>query len=296
MALEMRNGRPYFYRTRRSCGRVVREYGASGEGAALCYQLTEYYRQDREFQAAKQRAEVEEIRGQNAALRDWFAAVDGVIATALELSGWHLVRRQWRKQRGATVGTLATVEQLTWVSPELAALAGDLDPDIREKADKGDRAAMKAVDDYFANPAALALWGDLGRYVFKKWVAKLSGDSEVVKLAITRFASDLRTRLAGPNPSALDTLLAERVVLAWMNVHWAELQYAGQTGEQTYQAAEFQMKRVDLANRLLLSACRALAKVKKSKLPDVLALVNVSPARGGGMASIAGEIDRATVT
>ena len=194
------------------------------------------------------------------------------------------------------MGTLATVEQLSWVSPELAALAGDLDPDIREKADKGDRAAMKAVDDYFANPAALALWGDLGRYVFKKWVAKLSGESEVVKLAITRFASDLRTRLAGPNPSALDTLLAERVVLAWMNVHWAELQYAGQTGEQTYQAAEFQMKRVDLANRLLLSACRALAKVKKSKLPDVLALVNVSPARGGGMASIAGEIDGAAVT
>ncbi|MBX9584582.1 MAG: hypothetical protein K2X87_30130 [Gemmataceae bacterium] len=36
-------------------------------------------------------------------------------------------------------------------------------------------------------------------------------------------------------------------------------------------------KRVDSAHRNLMAACRPLAKVRKSKLPDVLALVNVNP-------------------
>ena len=94
MALVMRNGRPYFYTSRRSGRRVVREYGGSGEGAAICAHLSEYYRQDREFEAFSKRADAEELRAENAAVREWFAAVDGVIGEALELSGWHRARRQ----------------------------------------------------------------------------------------------------------------------------------------------------------------------------------------------------------
>lgn len=33
---------------------------------------------------------------------------------------------------------------------------------------------------------------------------------------------------------------------------------------------------IEMVNRNLLSACRTLAKVKKTKLPDVLAVVNVT--------------------
>jgi hypothetical protein len=69
MALEWRNGRPYFYTSRRSGRRVVREYGGSGEGAAICAHLSEYYRQDREFEAFSKRADAEELRAENAAVR-----------------------------------------------------------------------------------------------------------------------------------------------------------------------------------------------------------------------------------
>ncbi len=36
-----------------------------------------------------------------------------------------------------------------------------------------------------------------------------------------------------------------------------------------------------MVNRMLMSDSRTLAKVKKSKLPDVLALVNVNPPTAG---------------
>ncbi len=147
------------------------------------------------------------------------------------------------------MSTLATVEQVSWVSSELAARAGNLDPETIKKVEKKDPAGLKALDQYFDNPSARALWGDLGRYVFVKWVDKFSGQSETVKQGITRFAAELRSRLAG------------------------------QAGE-TYKAAEFTQKRADMAHRAMLAACKALAKVKRAKLPDVLALVNVNPARG----------------
>jgi hypothetical protein len=41
--------------------------------------------------------------------------------------------------------------------------------------------------------------------------------------------------------------------------------------------AEFHTKRIEMAKRNLLSAARTLAKMKSSKLPDVLAMVNVNP-------------------
>jgi hypothetical protein len=47
------------------------------------------------------------------------------------------------------------------------------------------------------------------------------------------------------------------------------------------QETEFHTKRIEMANRTLMSAARTLVKVKKSRLPDVLALVSVNPLNAG---------------
>jgi hypothetical protein len=44
--------------------------------------------------------------------------------------------------------------------------------------------------------------------------------------AVRRFVSDLQSGLAGPNPTALDDLLAERVVIGWIFLHHCETSYA----------------------------------------------------------------------
>jgi hypothetical protein len=72
-------------------------------------------------------------------------------------------------------------------------------------------------------------------------------------------------------------LLAERVVLAWLFLSWCEDQYAAQLERLSWQESECHTRRIEMAHRSLMSACRTLAKVRRAKLPDVLALVNVSP-------------------
>ncbi len=93
--------------------------------------------------------------------------------------------------------------------------------------------------------------------------------------------SDLRSGLAGPNPTAGDYLLAEHVVIGWVFLHYCKTIYTRQVTKLTWNEMEFHKKRIEMANRNLMSAARTLAKVKKSKLPDVLALVNVNPPTAG---------------
>lgn len=277
MALEHRGSGVYYYTSRRIGRRVVKEYGGSGRPAVLCSQYDALMREKHRLERHRKRWKLDSIRIGISAQRDWLAAIDQVVAEALEKSGWHRVRRQWRRKRGENVSELSNLTELTWVSSELIEAAGQIDPQTEEKASKKDKEALKAVDKFLDNPAAKAFWGDMGRYVLNTWVKHFAGTNEVMRRGLIRFASDLRASLAGPNPNALEQLVAERVVLAWFFANWSEYQYANQVKEFTAAQAQHQFKRLDLAHRNLMSACRTLAKVKRSKLPDVLALVNLAP-------------------
>lgn len=187
VALEQRGSGVYYYTSRRIGRRVVKRYIGSGPVAEAAAQLDLAERQLRQLDRVAARLDLDDLREQNAALRAWLSAVDGVAAAALELCGWHRPRRQWRKRRGTTVGTLATVDQLPWVPSELAERAGALDPDTIEKAGKGDRAAVTAVDEFLDNPAARAYWGDLGRHVLGKWAQQYAGKNVVMQRGMLRF-------------------------------------------------------------------------------------------------------------
>lgn len=177
----------------------------------------------------------------------------------------------------------------SWHPGELSAAAGKLDPETAAQAAKGDAAVLPAVDAFLAaDPAATALWGDMGRRLLRRWVRRYAGNCLTTERAVLRLAADLRARLAGPRPTALDVLLAERVVIGWVFLSWCEAQYEGLVAEVGIAQQQFHLKRIDLAHRGLLSACRTLAKVKKAKLPDVLALVNVNPPAADGLVPSAG--------
>jgi hypothetical protein len=161
----------------------------------------------------------------------------------------------------------------------LARAAGALDDAAQEKAAKGDTSAIPAVDEFLRNPAAVALWGDVGRRVLQKWVRRYAGPCLTTQRAMLAFAADLRDRLAGPNPDPLVQLVAERVVVAWVVASYAEVRYERVIDNllRLPQQHKLFLAEIGLANRHLLNACRTLAKVKKAMLPDVLALVNVTP-------------------
>ncbi len=171
----------------------------------------------------------------------------------------------------------------TWLAADLRQRAGTLDADTTAKAQNGDRAALPAVRAYLDNPAAVALWGDVGRKVLERWVRMQARGDLIAEEALLLRAAALREGLAGPNPSVLELLLAERVVLAWVALSVTENWHAGLMEavflNARVAAAEYLnliAKQVGHAHRQLMAACRTLAKARRAKLPEVLALVSVN--------------------
>jgi hypothetical protein len=76
----------------------------------------------------------------------------------------------------------------------------------------------------------------------------------------------LRADLAGPDPTPLERLLAERIALCWLALHDAEARYA-QAEDLTIKRAEFWQHRIDCAHRRYLTAIKTLATVRKLALP-----------------------------
>ncbi len=287
MPLEHRNGRSYYHHSRRIGKRVRKEYAGSGEAAALMQKFDEMERDEKDFAAWQKKKELSEWQERCALVRKAIARANRCVADALRSSGWHQHRREWRRRRGATMATdLATVMG-TWVPGELAKQAGTLPDGVAQKAAKGDRTVLPAVHQYLDNPAAVALWGDPGSIVLQRWVELYGRGDLLVEQAMIRRIQVLREGLTGPNPTALDAILAERAVLAWVVLSVLELWQASSfemvfgknaTGTARHTVIEVLPRHIDHAHRQLMAACRTLAKVRRSKLPDLLALVNVNTA------------------
>ena len=79
----------------------------------------------------------------------------------------------------------------------------------------------------------------------------------------------MRKEVAGPDPSPLERLLAERVVACWLQLQQAEAAYAGNLGKPTTSQDEYHQRRLDRLHRRYLSAIRTLAQVRKLLTPTV---------------------------
>ncbi|MFO0847708.1 MAG: hypothetical protein U0871_03970 [Gemmataceae bacterium] len=110
------------------------------------------------------------------------------------------------------------------------------------------------------DPEAVALWGTSAGGC---WSSGRTGTPAGTwpSSALYRFAADLRDRLAGPNPSALEVLLAERVVIGWVFVNYCESAYLGALDKLTWDVSKCHTQRLELAHRTLMAACGTLAKV-----------------------------------
>jgi hypothetical protein len=283
VALEHRgNGRVYYYRSRRVGKKVRREYHGAGYVCTLMAKLDGLERSRKEFAAWEKKDRLDRWRKRFSKLREAIARANRVVADALRAAGWHQHNREWRKRRGATMATdLATVIG-TWTPGELDKRAGALAADVYEKSAKGDHSVLPAVRQYLDNPAAVALWGDVGRSICARWVKLHARNDLLVEEAMLRRAQALREGLAGPNPTALDAILAERVVLTWVSLtvleEWQSKLFRGflEKGASNPDALlGLFPKHIDHAHRHFMAACRTLAKVRRAKLPEVLALVKV---------------------
>ena len=138
-------------------------------------------------------------------------------------------------------------------------------------ANAGDVTALRQLRSVLeTSPHLWAEVGNLGRQAELALVRVAAGDNPVAKEAIVRKLDTLRREVAGPRPSTLERLLADRVAIGWLALTLAEGTY--------YQALErgiapadetVYLKRVDRAQRRYLAAIKTLAQVRRMDLPSL---------------------------
>jgi hypothetical protein len=91
---------PYYYRSRKECGRVVREYVGRGPVADLAAQLDSFKRKQRETERAAWRAKRAELAAFDADIQVLSERADLAARAALLAAGYHVHQRgEWRKRR-----------------------------------------------------------------------------------------------------------------------------------------------------------------------------------------------------
>lgn len=154
---------------------------------------------------------------------------------------------------------------------------------LLRRAKAGDETTLPVVRRMLADPAHIPTFGgDLTRTVELAFVADLSRDDLGLREAVLRQLDVLRTELGGPNPSPLERLLVDRVVVCWLAAHDAELRYTVNAKDMTFRNGDYQQRRMDATSRRYLAAVKALAAVRKHALPALQ--VNVA----GNQVNVAG--------
>ncbi len=140
------------------------------------------------------------------------------------------------------------------------------------RAQDGDKTVLPALRKAFES--APDLWdqaGDLALQAECALVKMAVGDSEVHTEALRTKLAQLRDELAGSQATALELLLANRVALCWLMVHYADATYAQRTHEGTLslELGDYFQRRQDRAHRRYLTALKALAQVRRLLGPTV---------------------------
>ena len=101
MGLEKRNGRVYYYKSRRDGEKVRKVYVGAGDFAQVAAKLDEAERLRRKEEAAYWKAEREHLERSAAFLQELTEAAEVLVRAHLLASGFHQHKGQWRRQRGA---------------------------------------------------------------------------------------------------------------------------------------------------------------------------------------------------
>ena len=101
MAWERRGSNLYYYQSKRTDGRVRKNYVGTGEVAQAIAHADETIRRSRAAQSERARVELEEARTLAWAGEEFCEAADILAVAELVAAGYHRHKGQWRRRRRA---------------------------------------------------------------------------------------------------------------------------------------------------------------------------------------------------
>jgi hypothetical protein len=160
---------------------------------------------------------------------------------------------------------------------------------VLDRAEEGDETVLplvrKLLDrDTREGGTMVELNGNIYLHARDAIIRQATGKKIAIQEAIRQKINAVRDDLAGPNPTALERILCERVALCWFDAHEMDRRYINQA-DTSLKIAEYRESQRDRAHRRFLAACRTLATVRKLALPAIqvnLAHQQVNIARANG--------------
>jgi hypothetical protein len=137
---------------------------------------------------------------------------------------------------------------------------------LASRAQNGDETALPALREFFERPGAVEAIGNLALMAQESLISKYCGKNLLIREGLTRKMEALRAELAGPDPTALERLLVERIVACWMRLYQLEAIYAGKDSMSLELGAYYE-RAITSAHKRYLSAIKTLATVRKMALP-----------------------------
>ncbi len=142
------------------------------------------------------------------------------------------------------------------------------------RANRGDEQAEQRVVCLLKEVPALKdlmdAWGNMAEQAESALVDLASGDDKLLHESVRRQIRALRSEIAGPAPTPLERLLAERVALCWFQATCADSYYARKVQAGVSFAEGDYLQRVqDRTHRRYLQSIKALAQVRRLLIPPV---------------------------
>ena len=147
--------------------------------------------------------------------------------------------------------------------------------DFVNRAHQGDSEALVKLREVFkSNPDGLIAiaGGDISQHARDEILEGHSSSSKLMQEAVSLKVDRIRDDLAGPSPTPIERILAERAALCWLDAYRADFVVAKIMNKKDgYQqkSVEFHEARRDRAHRRFLSAIKTLATVRKLAVPVI---------------------------
>jgi hypothetical protein len=288
-----RNGAgPYYIRTRKVHGHVIREYFGRGLAAQQAAQADAHQR----AQHAAHRALRCHLETLEAQVNEWYQRIEDLTKASLLDANYHQHHRgEWRKRSAYPSLTTALARgesnwhtaNVPWLAKPYAldnkdssmadmATPQDLTASLQTLVQRGmggDRTVRPALREILTTQPEL--WRHLrtlGMQVEQAWIAALSRTDLVTQEVLSQQLQVLKVELGGPSPTPLERLLVERIAVCWLQTCQADLQASHQLPEQE----TWLQQRQDRAQARLLAAIKTLAQVRKLLKPSATVQMTIT--------------------
>jgi hypothetical protein len=138
--------------------------------------------------------------------------------------------------------------------------------DLFKKAEKGNTKAVPEIREVLEGSPDLA-WRfmDFATLAERRFIDNMTKDKDLASRETMEFQlAAMREEIAGESPSPLERLLAERIVLTWLQIQLFEGLYASNMfNSMTLAQGSYYQKRLEHTYRRHLSAIRTLAQIRK---------------------------------